>query len=97
MFPRRNSKRFFDYESSSYLVPESVVTTTSINPTVQSSTALTSTITTATTTSVHPTSTKVSLHCEGNDTRDVQCRTDYISISRWRIYLLHLTDFTAVH
>ena len=63
MFPRRNSKRFFDYESSSNLVPESVVTTTSINPTVQSSTTLTSTITTTTTTtSVHPTSTTVSLH-----------------------------------
>ena len=66
MFPRRNSKRFFDYESSSYLVPESVVTTTSINPTVQSSTALTSTITTTTTTSVHPTSTTVSLHLHLN-------------------------------
>ena len=63
MFPRRNTKRFFDYESSSNLVPESVVTTTSINPTVQSSTTLTSTITTTTTTtSVHPTSTTVSLH-----------------------------------
>ena len=60
MFPKRNTKRFFDYESSSNLLSESVVTTTSINPTVQSST-LTSTITTTTTTtSVHPTSTTVS-------------------------------------
>ena len=47
-------------------MPESVVTTTSINPTVQSSTALTSTITTTTTTSVHPTSTTVSLHLHLN-------------------------------
>ena len=62
MFPRRNSKRFFDYESSSNLVSESVVTTTSVNPTVQSSTLSTSTITTTTTTtSVHPTSTTVSI------------------------------------
>ena len=58
MFPRRYSKRFFDYESSSNVVPESLVTTTSINPTVQSSTTLTSIITTTTTTtSVYPTST----------------------------------------
>ena len=51
----------FYYESSSNVVPESLMTTTSINPTVQSSTALTSTIkTTTTTSSVHPTSTTVS-------------------------------------
>ena len=61
MFPRRNSKRFFDYESSSYLVPESAMITSSIMPTVQSSTTLTSIITTTTTTtSVYPTSTTVS-------------------------------------
>ena len=62
MFPRRNTKRFFDYESSSNLLSESEVITTSINPTVQSTTSSTSIITTITTaTSVHPTSTTVSM------------------------------------
>ena len=63
MFPKRNNKRFFDYESSSNLVPKSVATTMSISPTVQSFTSSTSIITTTTTTtSVHSTSITVSLH-----------------------------------
>ena len=62
MFPKRNNKRFFDYESSSNLLSESEVITTSINPTVQSTTSSPSIITTITTaTSVHPTSTTVSM------------------------------------
>ena len=61
MFPKRNNKRFFDYESASNVVPESVRITSNIIPTVQSSTTLTSIITTTTTTtSVHPTSATVS-------------------------------------
>ena len=61
MFPKRNNKRFFDYESASNVVPESVRITSNIIPNVQSSTTLTSIITTTTTTtSVHPTSTTVS-------------------------------------
>ena len=68
MFPKRNNKRFFDYESSSNVVPESAMITSSIIPTVQSSTTLTSIITTTTTTtSVHPTSTTVSyIHIHKN-------------------------------
>ena len=65
MFPKRNNKRFFDYESASNVVLESAMITSSIIPTttttVRSSTTLTSIImTTTTTTSVHPTSTTVS-------------------------------------
>ena len=61
MFPKRNNKRFFDYESASNVVPESAMITSSIIPTVQLSTTLTSIITTTTTTtSVHPTSATVS-------------------------------------
>ena len=61
MFPKRNNKRFFDYESSSNIVPDSAMITSSIIPTSQSSTTLTSiTMTTTTTTSVHPTNTSVS-------------------------------------
>ena len=68
MFPKRNNKRFFDYESSSNVVPESAMITSSIIPTVQSSTTLTSIITTTTTTtSVHPTRTTVSyIHIHKN-------------------------------
>lgn len=61
MFPKRNNKRFFDYESASNIVSDSAMITSSIIPTVQLSTTLTSiTMTTTTTTSVHPTSTTVS-------------------------------------
>ena len=67
MFPKRNNKRFFDYESASNVVPESAMITSSILPTVQSSSTLNSIITTTTTTtSVHPTSTTVSLHLHLN-------------------------------
>ena len=61
MFPKRNNKRFFDYESSSNTVSESVVITTLIVPNVQLSTVPTSTTTITTTTTVHPTSTTVSI------------------------------------
>ena len=58
MFPKRNNKRFFDYESSSNIVPDSAMITSSIIPTSQPTTMIT--MMTTTTTSVHPTSTTVS-------------------------------------
>ena len=61
MFPKRNNKRFFDYESAGNIVPDSAMITSSIIPTAQPTTTLTSiTMMTTTTTSVHPTSTTVS-------------------------------------
>ena len=61
MFPKRNNKRFFDYESANNIVSDSAMISSSIIPTVQLSTTLTSiTMTTTTTTSVHPTNTSVS-------------------------------------
>ena len=60
MSPRRN-KRFFDYEGFSNIVPENVVITTLIVPTVQLTSSSTSTTTTTTTSTVHSTSTTVSI------------------------------------
>ena len=61
MSPRRNNKRFFDYEGFSNIVPENVVITTLIVPTVQLTSSSTSTTTTTTTSTVHSTSTTVSI------------------------------------